>query len=413
MTKTKQFPKKTIKDLPLDGKTVLMRADYNVPLTKDGDIADDYRITQSLPTIQYLLKQKCKIVICSHLGRPDGKASAALSLRPAADRLQQLLDHPVTFISASIGDMVGVQTKKMRSGQIIMLENLRFHDAEEANDAAFAQQLARDSHAQYLVQDAFGVVHRAHASTSAITHFLPSVAGFLLQKEFSVIAEAMHAPKRPLVAVLGGAKVSDKTKVIERFIDIADRIIIGGAMANNFLKHKGYNIGKSKHEDDLEGIIEKIYDKAAKKVGPKGSVDDFIILPSDVAVTTEIDAAQRRYTVDVNDVASDEYMLDIGPATIEIACEQLRQAGTVIWNGPLGLTEMPQYSYGSARVALQLAQQKDRTNTIIGGGDTADFILDWDGAKGNSFSHISTGGGASLELMAGDPMPGIDALLDA
>ncbi len=405
------FPKLVMSDVPLEGKTVLVRADYNVPLNKKGEITDDYRITQSAPTIQELIRKKCKVVICSHLGRPDGKVAPEFSLEPVATRLSEVLDHPVHFVPNCIGDQVVQAVKRLHPGGVLLLENVRFHAGEEANDESFARALARDSGAQYFVQDGFGVVHRAHASTAAITHQLPSVSGLLLEREWMAITSAMEDPKKPLVAVLGGAKISDKIKIITRFIDIADTVVIGGAMANTFLKYKGCNIGKSVHEDGLDNIIRDIYKAAEAKVG-KDAVDDFIILPTDVAVGTKVDADARRAVVDAHEVTENEYILDIGWHSIENAVDAVSGAGTVIWNGTLGYAEVPQFAHGSARMALALASQPD-TTSVIGGGDTADFVLHWDAKKGGSFSHVSTGGGASLDLMAGEKMPGIDALLDA
>ena len=405
------FPKLVITHVPLEGTTVLVRVDYNVPLNKKGEIVDDFRITQSIPTIKRLLSQRCKVVICSHLGRPDGKTVASMSLAPVAARLSELLDQTVVLVPNCIGDQVVQASKRLHHGEVMLLENLRFHAGEEANDETFARALARDSGAQYFVQDGFGVVHRAHASTSAITTLLPSVSGLLLEKEWTTITTAMEHPRKPTIAVLGGAKISDKIKVIKRLIDIAEGVVIGGAMANTFLKYKGFNIGKSVHEDGLEDIIKDIYKAAEAKVG-REAVDDFILLPSDVAVSEKIDADTRREIVNVADVKSNEYILDIGFYTIDAAVNAVNGAGTVIWNGTLGYAELPQFSHGSARMALALASQPE-TISVIGGGDTADFVLHWDARKGGSFSHVSTGGGASLDLMANEPMPGIDALLDA
>lgn len=405
------FLKRTVRDVPLHGKTVLVRADYNVPLTESGEIADDFRISSSLPTIQYLIEQQCKVVICSHLGRPDGKVDERNTLEPVAERLSKLLKTPVAFVTECVGDRVQQTVKKMHPGQIVLLENLRFHAGEEANDEQFARALAEDSMADYFVQDGFGVVHRAHASTAAITQYVPSVAGLLLEKEYISIRSAMDSPRHPFVAVLGGAKISDKIAVIEKFVAIADTIIIGGAMANTFLKYHGNSIGKSIHEDGLGGIVKKIYAAAEKKVGSE-NLDSFIVLPTDVAVATRRDQSARRVSVSVDSVAGDEYILDIGSESIAAAAAILARAKTVVWNGTLGYAELPQFAHGSARVALALATNPDVTS-VIGGGDTADFVLKWDAAGGTSFSHVSTGGGASLDLMAGAKMPGIDALLDA
>lgn len=406
-----KFPKKTLRDIPLDGRTVLVRADYNVPLNDDGTIADDYRLTQSVPTLKYLLQRGCKVVVCSHLGRPDGEVKPSLSLEPVATRLAELLDHHVAFVPASVGDRVIQAVKHSPARRVILLENLRFHAGEEADDEAFAKLLATSSQAEYFIQDGFGVVHRAHASTDAITKCLPSVAGLLLEKEYCTITGALDHPKKPLVAVLGGAKISDKIKVIERFVKLADQIIIGGAMANTFLKYRGYDVGKSVHEDGLDDIIRSIYDKVSKKVG-EDKADEFILLPTDVAVAPKLDQSERRSVVAIDQVHPDEMIADIGPNTIDRAVEIIGSAGTVIWNGTLGFAEIDQFAIGSARVALQLAQQPD-TISIIGGGDTADFVLHWDAQKGGSFTHVSTGGGASLDLMAGEPMPGIKSLMDA
>lgn len=409
MIKLGGFKKRTVRDVPLRGRTVLVRADYNVPLNDSGEIADDYRIISSLPTLRYLLENDCKIVVCSHLGRPEGKVNEKFSLEPVATHLEKLLSHPVKFIPESVGDRVFQHAKRLRERQVILLENLRFYPEEEANDQTFAKRLATDTAAEYFVQDGFGVVHRAHASTSAITQFLPSVAGLLLEKEFSSIRAAIDKPERPLVAVLGGAKISDKIAIIEKFVAIADTLIIGGAMANTFLKAKGYDIGKSVYEKGLGAVVEEIYRAAEKKVGTE-HVDDFILLPTDVAVAGSADNNARRVTVGVGDVAAEEMILDVGPETIIQSDAVLASAKTIVWNGTLGFAELSQFSYGSARAALAVASNPSATS-VIGGGDTADFVLKW--GDGSAFTHVSTGGGASLDLMAGAPMPGIEALLDA
>lgn len=400
------FPKKTIRDVPIDGATVLLRADYNVPLTNDGAIADDFRMTSSLPTLRYLIDRGCKIIIIAHLGRPDGSVNKAESLEPVAAHLERLLSHPVQFVPECIGDQVKQAAKRLRPGAVLVCENLRFHAGEEANDTAFAEALARDTGAEYFVQDGFGVVHRAHASTASLTSFLPSVAGLLVEKEYSIITRVMEKPKRPMVAILGGAKISDKIGVIERFVNMSDRVLIGGAMANTFLKYHGHPIGKSLHEDGLESVIDKIYSALEKKD------DDFMLLPRDVAVSESLEHPGRRTIVGVDDVTDNEYILDIGPDTIYQFSDALSDAATVVWNGTLGYAEAEQFSHGSARIALTLAQHPE-TTSVIGGGDTADFVLKWDSKDGQSFTHVSTGGGASLELMAGARMPGVDALLDA
>lgn len=404
------FDKKTIKNVPIHGKTVLLRADYNVPLTDDGQIADDYRLRQSLPTLHYLMQAGCKIIVCSHLGRPEGKVDHKLSLEPVAVRLSELLKEPVGFVPECVGDRVKVAVKHLRTGGVLLLENLRFHKQEEENDPEFAKKLAQSCGAEYLVQDAFGVVHRAHASTDSITQFLPSVAGLLLEKEVTSITHAMKNPKKPVMAVVGGAKIADKIKVLEKFVEIADHIVIGGAMANTFLKYKGLPIGKSVYDDGQEKLLEKLYAAARQKVGDK--VDDFIVLPTDVAVAPEPSANQRRTIVNTHDVTMDEMILDLGPKSTELMLGLVKEAQTVIWSGTLGVAEYEPFAYASAKLAHQLAVQKHSTFSLIGGGDTVDFVLNWDSQNGASFGHVSTGGSASLDLMAGMVLPGVAALMD-
>lgn len=406
-----RFYKKTIRDVPLAGQTVLVRADYNVPLEQDGAIADDYRVVSSIPTLRYLLQQRCKVVICSHLGRPEGRADKRFTLEPVAKRLQELLEQPVAFVSECVGDQVRQAVKATGPGDVLLLENLRFHPEEEQNDPAFVDLLASDSGAAYFVQDGFGVVHRAHASTSAITQVLPGVAGLLIEKEHTVISRAMDNPERPLVAVLGGAKISDKIKVFERFIDIADTIIIGGAMANTFLEYEGMAVGKSKYED-LDDTVKHIYEKVKQKV-KQGDVDEFLLLPTDVAVAESTSADVIRSTVATDAVKPNDMILDIGSESISKAARILSAAKTVVWNGTLGYAELPQFAEGSAKVAEVLAERRAEVTSIVGGGDTADFVLGWSKGDTSMFSHVSTGGGAALELMEGKLLPGIEALLDA
>lgn len=405
------FFKQTIKDVPLDRKTVLVRADYNVPLTKKGEISDDLRIRASLPTLQYLVDEGCKVIVVSHLGRPKG-VDPSLSLEPVADRLAKLLKKDVSFVQATSGDRVRQVVKRLSPGSILMLENLRFHPEEESNDKDFAKSIVKSVGADYFVQDGFGVVHRAHASTSAIALFIPGVSGLLLEREYEAITSAVRNPKRPLVAVLGGAKVSDKIGVIERFVEVADTIIIGGAMANTFLDYKGVSTGGSKVERDQRETLDRIYNAAQRKLSSNRRVDDFIVLPVDVAVAGEISEKESRLVRSVNDVKSSDIVLDIGDATIDRMSSIVKEAGTVVWNGTLGYAELPEFAHGSARLALELAKHPDIIS-VIGGGDTADFALKWDGNGGKSFTHVSTGGGASLELMSGNKLPGIEVLLDA
>ena len=403
------FFKRTIRDVPIDNKTVLIRADYNVPQNKSGGISDDLRIRASLPTIEYLLEHHTKVVIMSHLGRPEGREQK-YSLKPVAKRLSELLGRKVIFVEDCIGDQVVQAVKKAPNNSVILLENLRFYKEEEANNSKFAENIAKSTGARYFVQDGFGVVHRAHASTEAITHFIPSVSGLLLEREYVTITGAMEKPQRPFIAVMGGAKVSDKITVIERFVGIADKIIIGGAMSNTFLKYKGHHMGSSKIEDGQDKVLDGIYLAAHKKLDT--SIDDFIILPDDVAVASEISETAVRKNVKLGNLASNDIALDIGDVSIDRMVEEIANAKTVIWNGTLGYAELPEFAHGSARLALSLATQP-QTTSIIGGGDTADFVLKWDGKGGESFTHVSTGGGASLELMSGEKLPGIESLLDA
>ncbi|MGV9001548.1 MAG: phosphoglycerate kinase [Candidatus Saccharimonadaceae bacterium] len=403
------FFKRTVKDVPIDNKTVLVRADYNVPLNSKGEISDDLRIRASLPTLEYLVNHHAKVVVMSHLGRPEGRDKSQ-SLEPIAKRLSELLNKKVIFVDDCIGDKVVQAVKKAPKDAVILLENLRYYSEEEANDVKFAEKIAKSTGARYFVQDGFGVVHRAHASTEAITHFIPSVSGLLLEREYVTITNAMEKPKRPLIAVMGGAKISDKITVIERFVGVADRIIIGGAMANTFLKYKGFHVGASKIEDGQEPVLDGIYSAAHNK--SEGHANEFIVLPADVAVAKEISETAERRNVSLGEVAEDDIILDVGDQAIENIVQAIKGAGTVVWNGTLGYAELPEFAHGSARLALELATHPE-TTSIIGGGDTADFVLKWDGGKGESFTHVSTGGGASLELMADKKLPGVESLLDA
>ncbi len=349
-------------------------------------------------------------MIISHLGRPKGRDQSC-SLEIVADRLEELLEQEVGFIDDCIGEKVRMSIKKASKTSITLLENLRYYDEEEANDLPFARALKRAANAQYFVQDGFGVVHRAHASTDAITRELPSVAGLLLEKEYTSITNVMKQPEHPFVAVLGGAKVSDKISVIEALEPIADKILIGGAMANTFLRASGVDVGKSKSETDQASEVKKIYQIATKKVG-KGNEGSFLQLPNDVATAKSIDVSEKRSITSIRSIQDDDMILDIGDATIERYVNEIQKAKTVIWNGTLGMAELPRFAHGSARIALALAVHPSVVS-IIGGGDTADFVLHWDSNRGDSFSHVSTGGGASLELMSGKKLPGVENLLNA
>ena len=381
-----------------------MRADFNVPLDEDGQIMSDYRIMQTLPTIKYLLEHGCFVVIVAHLGRPEGKPNKKYSLKPVADFLnQQLPDNTVDFIPSTIDDKARQACKTTQHGKVMLLENLRFSPGEEANDTEFAAQLQKVAKADYFVQDGFGVVHRAHASTEAITHLLPSVAGLLLEREVSTLERAMKAPEHPLVAVVGGAKISDKIGFIEKLLGLADTVLIGGAMANTFLRAGGVSIGKSLYEEDQEDEIKRIY-KLAKP--------DQIMLPVDVAVSTKTDKTATRQECDISEIQPSEYILDLGPKTMKLFDARLHTANSVIWNGTLGLAEVPQFAKSSADLAHTITEDHYGVTSIVGGGDTADFVLEWLKAnKKAKFTHVSTGGGASLELMSGLKLPGVEALI--
>lgn len=404
------FTKKTIKDVPIERKTVLLRTDFNVPLDDDGKVADDFRVRASLPTIRALLRGGCKVVIISHLGRPDGKRDLKYSLEPVADCLAKHLRRDVRFVADCVGPKVRMAVKRAPMNSVTVLENLRFYPEEEQNDCEFARRLAEDTGARYFVQDGFGVVHRAHASTAAITYYAPSVAGLLLEREVATITKTMRRPKHPLVALLGGAKVSDKIQIIEKFVGLADQIVIGGAMANTFLESQGKNLGKSKLENGQGAVIAEIHSAIRAKVGAK-FIDNFLVLPTDAVIAPTPDSTDTK-VVAIDDVPSDMMVLDIGPKSVERMHRALERAQTVIWNGTMGLAEHSQFATGSEAAAKYLADHPD-TTSIIGGGDTADFVLHWDDKRGGSFTHVSTGGGASLELMAGKKLPGVEALLDA
>lgn len=402
------FSKQTVRDVSVQGKVVLVRADYNVPLTDDGEISDDLRIRASLETLQYLLQQNCKVVVISHLGRPGGQPNRKYTLLPVAKRLSDLLGVGIKFIDDCIGKKVHEAVQNLAPGQLLLLENVRFYPGEEENNYEFARELAEATGARYFVQDGFGVVHREHATTSAITHFIPSVAGLLLEKEITALSESTDGMKHPLVAILGGAKVSDKISVIKKFVKIADKILVGGAMANTFLAYRGVDMGASKIEDGQHQVLDEIYSAAVDKVGVD-NVDDFIVLPVDLAVSTTPKAVRRK-SVPLYAIDEHESAFDIGDATAAKFCNELEDAELVIWNGTLGFAENQTFAYGSA-VLAKCITSKSKLTSIIGGGDTADFALKWCKKNNAKFSHISTGGGASLDFIAGRKLPGVEALL--
>jgi len=425
------FSKKTIRDIDLKGKTVLMRADYNVPL-QDGKITDDYRIQQSLPTIQYLLDKKVKLILCSHLGRPEGKPNPAMSLFPVAKRLQKLLNQDVEFVPDCVGERVEKAVASMKAGDVLLLENVRFHPEEEANDAKFAKQMA--ALADVFVQDAFGVVHHGAVSVSELPKYMPAVAGFLLEKEVDTITGVMENPKRPLMAIVGGVKIADKLDVLNRFIDIADFVAVGGAMANTFLVAQGIKVGASIY--DKEGI--KFAKEILAKAEAKSKKQPFVFaLPHDGVVATKIDKAAPTRIVDwtghvmsqiqhypktspasSSQVADDEMILDIGPFTSSFYAGAVQLANTVVWNGAAGVTETPSLhdpigptAHGTETILEALIGEfGHKPYTLVGGGDTVGYVE----SRGMvaSFDHVSTGGGASMELLSGHKLPGVEALED-
>ncbi|MCX5680449.1 MAG: phosphoglycerate kinase [Candidatus Omnitrophica bacterium] len=391
--------KKTIKDLDIKNKRVLMRVDFNVPLDEDLNITDDIRIRAALPTIKYAIDNGAKVVLMSHLGRPEGKVDEKMRLQPCAKRLEKLLGKPVVALKDCIGGDVKKAVAAMKPGDVVLLENLRFHAEEEANDPKFAKELA--SLGDVFVNDAFGTAHRAHASTEGVTHYLPSAAGFLLEKEIQYLGGAVDKPARPFVAILGGAKVKDKIKVIDHLLNKVDALLIGGGMAYTFLKASGKTIGSSKFDKDGLDTAKAALDKAAKKNIP-------ILLPVDNIVADKFDAAANSKLVG-EDIPDGWMGLDIGPKTIKLFEDKLKTAKTIVWNGPLGVFEMDKFAKGTKDIAKYIAGLKGAIS-IIGGGDTAaaacKFKVD------GKMSHVSTGGGASLEYLEGEGLPGIDALND-
>ena len=390
--------KLTVKDIDFKDKTVLMRADFNVPLDENLNITDDTRIKETLPTIKYILDNGAKrLVLMSHLGRPDGKRTDKYSLRPVAKKLAELLNEKIDFLNDCVGENVKSEIDNGLD-RIVLLENLRFHAEEEANDPKFAQKLA--ALCDIFVNDAFGTAHRAHASTAGVTKFLKSAAGFLLEKEIKYLGGAVENPKKPFIVILGGAKVSDKIGVIENLLPKCDKIVIGGGMAYTFLKAQGKSIGNSKLEKDKLDLAKSLLNKAA-------SLKKAIVLPIDHLVVEAIDAKAKTEIAGEN-IPEGKIAVDIGPKTIALFIDQLRDAKTVVWNGPVGIFEMEPFSKGTEEIAKFLSTLK--ATTIIGGGDTAAAVVKF--KLQNKMAHISTGGGASLEFLEGKTLPGIAALTD-
>jgi phosphoglycerate kinase len=389
---------KTIKDIDIAGKRVLIRVDFNVPLNKERQITDDARIQAVLPTIKYALDNRAILILASHLGRPKGKVMPEYSLKPVAERLSHLLDKPVALAPDCMGSDVMDQIAKMSPGQILVLENLRFHPEEEKNDNDFAKSLA--GLCDVYINDAFAVSHRANASVEAIVRHAPvSAAGFLMKKEITYFRMALTDPKRPLIAIVGGAKVSGKLGVLENLLGKIDKLIIGGAMANTFLRSMGYATGKSLVEPDLIETAGAILKRAAEKQIP-------VYLPVDVTIADAPNAAAKTAVVPVQEIPDDQMALDTGPATAMLFAEALQNAGTIVWNGPMGMFEAPPFNRGTAAMVDHVASSG--AVSIIGGGDTGAAV--YQSGKADRMTYISTGGGAFLELMEGKSLPGVAAL---
>ena len=391
--------KKTVKDIDLKGKKVFVRCDFNVPMDESQNITDNTRIVAALPTIKYLLEQNCKIILASHLGRPKGEVKPEFSLKPVAKELSKLLGKEVIMANDVIGEDATTKAENLKEGEIMLLENVRFHREETDNDPEFAKKLA--SMAEVFVNDAFGTAHRAHASTTGIADYIPGVAGFLIEKELKFLGNAINNPERPFVAILGGAKVSDKIGVIDSLLDKVDTLMIGGGMAYTFFKAQGYNVGNSLCEVEKTDLALEAMEKAKSK-GVK------LLLPIDTKIGKEFKPDTESKTVAWTEIPDGWEGFDIGEKTIEMFKNELKSAKTVIWNGPLGLFEFDQFAIGTNEIAKTLADL-DAT-TIIGGGDSAAAVTK--AGLADKMTHISTGGGASLEFLEGKKLPGIECLQD-
>lgn len=391
--------KKTVKDIDLKGKKVFVRCDFNVPMDENQNITDNTRIKAALPTIKYLLEQNCQIILASHLGRPKGEVKPEYSLKPVAKELSKLLGKEVIMANDVIGEDATTKAENLKEGEILLLENVRFHKEETDNDPEFAKKLA--SMAEIFVNDAFGTAHRAHASTTGIADYIPGVSGFLIEKELKFLGNAVNNPERPFVAILGGAKVSDKIGVIDSLLDKVDTLMIGGGMAYTFFKAQGYNVGNSLCEVEKTGLALEAMEKAKEK-GVK------LLLPIDTKIGKEFKPDTESKTVAWTEIPDEWEGFDIGEKTIEMFKNELKNAKTVIWNGPLGLFEFDQFAIGTNEIAKTLAEL-DAT-TIIGGGDSAAAVEK--AGLADKMTHISTGGGASLEFLEGKKLPGIECLQD-
>ena len=391
--------KKTVRDIDLKGKKVFVRCDFNVPMDENQNITDNRRIVAALPTIKYLIEQNCRIILASHLGRPKGEVKPEFSLAPVAKELSKLLGQEVLMAKDVIGESAKSLAANLQEGQVMLLENVRFHREETDNDPEFAKQLA--SMAEVFVNDAFGTAHRAHAATEGVSHYLPSVSGFLIEKELKFLGDALNNPERPFVAILGGAKVSDKIGVIDSLLEKVDTLMIGGGMAYTFFKAQGYEVGNSLCEPDKCELALNLMKKAEEK-GVK------FLLPVDTRVGKEFKPDTESKTVAWTEIPEGWEGFDIGEKTIEMFKNELKTAKTVVWNGPLGLFEFDQFAIGTNEIAHALAEL-DAT-TIIGGGDSAAAVEK--AGLADKMTHISTGGGASLEFLEGKKLPGIECLQD-
>jgi len=392
--------KKSIRDVEVTGKRVLVRVDFNVPLDpRNNEIMDDSRIIAALPTIWYLVGRKAKIILCSHLGRPDGQVVASLCMTPIAERLSQLTNLPIYTVSDCIGSKVQKAVDKLKNSDILLLENLRFHPEEEANDPKFAAALA--ALADIYVDDAFGTAHRAHASTYGVAKLLPAYAGFLLEKELRVLGNLLNNAQHPFAALLGGAKVSDKIKLISNMLGKIDMLLIGGGMAATFLKARGYSVGLSAVEEDKIALANELASKAGS-----GNVE--LVLPPDVIVADAINDLAKYAIAPVSMIPADKYIVDIGPQARELFTEKLKQCRTVFWNGPMGVYEIEQFGQGTRSMAELLANLQ--ATTVVGGGSTAEIVTEMH--LGFKMTHVSTGGGASMSFLEGKTLPGVEVLLD-
>jgi phosphoglycerate kinase len=394
------MPKKTVEDIEVKGKKVLLRVDFNVPLDiNTGAISNDSRIRASIPTIKYLVDHKAKVIICSHLGRPRGKVVKELRMAPIAQRLSQLIGLPVSTASDCIGQEVESKVGTLKEGDILVLENLRFHPEEELNDADFARKLA--GLADIYINDAFGSAHRAHASTVGVAKYLPAVAGFLMEKELEVMGKLLHNPERPLGCLIGGAKVSDKIELLQNMLRKVDILLVGGGMTATFLKTQGYEVGHSLVENDKLDLANKLLQEADGWKVP-------FLLPIDAVVAEEIKSGAPTRIVPTTNILSGSQIVDIGPKSIELFHNELRKCRTITWNGPMGIYEIPQFAQGTRSIASFLATLN--ATTIIGGGSSAEIVQEM--GLSDKMTHVSTGGGASLRFLEGVTLPGVKILLD-